>query len=220
MATLGSIPSSGLYQSESETISANGNLTKRYIVETTDEATFESGYTVGTSTASGLYLQEITKRAAKGFSRYDLKYVTYDELVITGTVDDGISKGSDTNVYEAPIHSHPKYNKATSDVEGYPVLDNTIGTAAYAYLPGVTGFLRPATTYTKTTILNSFTFSEANITEGVGDLESPSGVTSADPDKWMKVGKSVSPMGDKYQVTETWQYAPGGWTPEIYKNGL
>ena len=60
--------------------------------------------------------------------------------------------------------------------------------------------------YSYTDIVSSFTFSEANIISGVGSLSAPTGMTSPTTDKWLKTGRSVSPVGDKFQIVDTWEY--------------
>lgn len=209
MTTIGTVTSTGLYQSDSETISAAGSITRRYVNETTDEAAFLAQYSVGTSVYSGLVLSDITIRRAKGFNRYDLKYVTAEELVQIQYGGTGTSKSSDVSSYEEPIEQHPGYDDGQSEAEGVPIVSGK-------KMEGVTGYLKPATTYSKTTITNSESFSELNLTSGVGDLGTPDGVTGATGTNWLKVGKSITPVGDKYQTVETWQFLPGGWEPLLY----
>jgi hypothetical protein len=62
--------------------------------------------------------------------------------------------------------------------------------------------------YAYTQIVAAFTFSETNIIDGVGEFSAPTGMNSPSSGKWLKTGKSVSPTGDKYQITETWEYHP------------
>ena len=210
MATLGTVTATGLYQSDTETISATGAINRRYVTETSDESTFLGQYAVGTSTYNGLYLSDISISRAKGYSRYDLKYVTAEELVQIQYGGTGTSKSSDVSTFEQPIEQHPDYSLGQSEAAGYPVLDPN------KPKPGVTGYLKPSTTYSLTTISNSESFSESNLTDGVGETGLPSGVTSGTAANWLKVGKAVTPVGDKYQTVETWQFLPGGWDPDIY----
>lgn len=213
MATVGTIAGTGVIQDTVEVTSSRGSITKKYIVETADKATFLAQFSLGTSTDSGFTLAEIKERAAKGFSEFELRYVTAEELVQIEFGGTGTSKASDASTYEEPIEQHPDYSEGSSEVNGVPTLIGAGGTTTH---PGVTGYLKPSTTYTYTQIVNSFTFSESNIVENVGSLNTPTGVSGATGTNWLKVGKSVSPVGDKYQITETWQYLPGGWKTSIY----
>lgn len=188
----------GTIQQTKRTYKSNGTKTIEYVLATTDEATFLGSYSVGTSVDDGLYLESITMQRFKGVSRASLFFVTEEQL-IQGSSSTGVSKASDSNASEEPIETHPDY----------------VATWATSK-PGVTSYLLPSPTYTRTEIQNSFTFSESNIIDAVGTIDSPTGLTGATANKWLKTSLTVSPQGDKFEVTETWQYNKYGWDTDIY----
>jgi hypothetical protein len=160
---IGTIPAAGVPQPVKTTYQAQGKKVVEFMLLTSDEATFLSSYTIGTSTSGGLYLATIDTEASKGLTRATLTYVPLEMLINYGGTT--TTKSSDASTNNVPQYSY-------------------------------------------TQIVTSFTFSEANIIDGVGQLSAPPGMTSPTTDKWLKTGKSVSPTGDKYQITETWEYVP------------
>jgi hypothetical protein len=83
-------------------------------------------------------------------------------------------------------------------------------------LAGIDGFLSPQPIYTRTEILGSYTFSEANAIDNVARVFTTAqmatqGLSGATTLLWLKVGLNVRTVGDKYEKTERWQYAENGW---------
>lgn len=75
---------------------------------------------------------------------------------------------------------------------------------------GVHTVLRFPVTVTRTEIVSSFTFSEANLISGVGARSAPTGVTSPTSDAWLKTGRVVR-VGDVISVQDTWAYDANLW---------
>ena len=200
MTEIGSL-AGGTRQEERRTYQTKDRKTVEYVLASSDEATFLGSYSIGTSLSDGLYLESIDLRNFKGVTRATLTYVTEEELVNLRYGGTGTSKASDSNGVELPIELNPNWSLSWESTK-----------------PGVTSFIAPQPTYTYTQIVNSFTFSESNIVENVGTLDSPTGMTSPSANKWLKTSKTVTPQGGKYQITETWQYNASGWDTDIYSS--
>lgn len=212
---IGDLTTSGTVQQVSQKYGPKGQLTESYVVATSNESTFLSGYTIGVSTKSGLYLADITVRRNKGVSRIDLEYTTIEELT-NRYIGDSTIKGSEAASVERSIFEHPDCsNKEERNTGAVPVVGGNLK-------PGVESYLTPSITYTYTENVDSFTFSEANVVDGVGGLSDPTGMTSPTAGSWLKVSKSVQSNGESYTITETWQHrgysngTAGVWDPDIY----
>jgi len=84
---------------------------------------------------------------------------------------------------------------------------------------GVEAFLSPQPIYRRVEVLASFTFNETNAIDDVGKIDNtPEGLVSPTSGKWLKVGFVVRSVGDKFEQTETWQYAANGWDTDIYSS--
>lgn len=68
-----------------------------------------------------------------------------------------------------------------------------------------------STEYVYTSYAASFTWSEANITTGVGATGAPTGLSSATADNWKLVGYSVRLDGDLTEVSKRYKYSSIGW---------
>ena len=198
MTEIGSL-AGGTRQEERRTYQTKDRKTVEYVLASSDEATFLGSYSIGTSLSDGLYLESIDLRNFKGVTRATLTYVTEEELVNLRYGGTGTSKSSDSNAVELPIKRNPNWSISWEDSK-----------------PGYESFIVPQPTYTYTQIVNSFTFSESNIVDNVGTINSPTGMTSPSANKWLKTSKTVTPQGGKYQITETWQYNASGWDTDIY----
>jgi hypothetical protein len=198
MTEIGSL-AGGTRQEERRTYQTKDRKTVEYVLASSDEATFLGSYSIGTSLSDGLYLESIDLRNFKGVTRATLTYVTEEELVNLRYGGTGTSKASDSNGVELPIELNGNHSKSWETTK-----------------PGVTSFIAPQPTYTYTQIVSNFTFSESNIVENVGTIDSPTGMSSPSANKWLKTSKTVTPQGDKYQITETWQYSASGWDTDIY----
>jgi len=198
MTEIGSL-AGGTRQEERRTYQTKDRKTVEYVLASSDEATFLGSYSIGTSLSDGLYLESIDLRNFKGVTRATLTYVTEEELVNLRYGGTGTSKSSDSNAVELPIKRNPNWSISWEDSK-----------------PGYESFIVPQPTYTYTQIVNSFTFSESNIVDNVGTINSPTGMTSPSANKWLKTSKTVTPQGGKFQITETWQYASNGWDTEVY----
>lgn len=64
---------------------------------------------------------------------------------------------------------------------------------------------------------NTFTFSEKNMTAGVGLIDnSPTGMSNPTPGRWKKTGRNVRKAGANVEVTDIWQYDTNGWDIDLY----
>ena len=132
---------------------------------------------------------------------------------------------ADANAVERPIEQHPSFSAGASiyDVNGVLTTGaSTTGTLVTPYVGGlkygVTSYLVPAPTFTRTEILSSFTFSEANIVAAVGTRNAPTGMTSPTANKWLKTRLSIRKTGKVIEKSETWQSSEPGktWDTDIY----
>lgn len=82
---------------------------------------------------------------------------------------------------------------------------------------GVTSKSVYTLTYTRTEYFNSFTFTEANMVDMVGRIDTPTGVTTPTANAWLQSGRSVRKSSDSlYEVTDEWTYDKGLWDTTIY----
>ena len=130
------------------------------------------------------------------------------------------------NSIERPIEQHPDFVASTSvyDVNGVLTVGAfEEGTLVTPYVGtelkyGVTSYMTPAPTYTRTEILSSFTFSEANLIAAVGTICDPTGLTSPTAGKWLKTELSLRKIGKVVEKAETWQHSGlfNAWDTDIY----
>ena len=127
----------------------------------------------------------------------------------------------------------PPVGTVTQEIDANPMEvpitlgnDEAISEAAVALhrKNGIEAFLKPQPIYRRVEILNSFDFDETDFTDGIGEViltvgkidNSPEGITNPSTGTWLKVGYVARTVGDKYEKTETWQYASNGWDATIY----
>jgi hypothetical protein len=132
-----------------------------------------------------------------------------------------ITLESDSNTIEIPIQQHPNFYAPDSyrDPETgvyHAFLKAGGGGPGGTDYPGVESYLVPQPTFTRTEVLSSFTFSEANIIANVGKRDAPTGMTSPAANKWLKMRLSIRKSGNVIEKSETWQYASGDWKSDIY----
>jgi hypothetical protein len=120
---------------------------------------------------------------------------------------------TDANAMAFPIEQHPGFQPSSSLYENGVLITPYVGTALK---PGVMEYYIPQPTFTRTEVLSSFTFSEANIISAVGTRNAPTGMTGPTAGKWLKMRLAVRKSGNVVEKTETWQYASGGWDTDIY----
>lgn len=120
---------------------------------------------------------------------------------------------ADANPIEIPIEQHPNFSPGQSQ---YDDAGNIVTPYVNGLKPGVTSYQVPQPTFTRTEILSSFTFSEANIISNVGKRNAPTGMTSPTANKWLKTRLSLRQSGNVVEKTESWQYAGNGWDTDIY----
>lgn len=126
--------------------------------------------------------------------------VTYRPFGSTVIKENGsVIQTADSNAMDIPIERHPSYSASWATSKA-----------------GVESYLEPQPVYVRTSYTGTFGFSESTLIADVGKRNSPTGLTGATADKWLKTGISVRQIGDQYEITETWQYAANGWDTDIY----
>ena len=200
----------GTQTDRNRTYQADGSITDTYTMAASEVAAFIATYTIGTSAIGTLKLAEINENTSKGFSRVTLKFVTPSAYSTEFGGTDNV-KSADCASSENPIALHPKSYSPYPDEDGVWSL---LISGSESKKPGVESYLIPSPTYEYSTVQSSFTFSEANIISGVGELSDPTGMTSPTTGAWLKVSRRISPEGESFRVTDIWQY--GGWDDEIY----
>jgi len=68
--------------------------------------------------------------------------------------------------------------------------------------------------YHYTQYASSFTWSESNLVDGIGETGAPTGISGATPEKWLMAGMSVRDDGDVVEKRTTWKYHALGWKDE------
>lgn len=195
--------------------SADGSLVKTVEMPAAYEATYLATIAIG-DTDGSFRLAEISSDVSKGKCTVTQTYVTGTAYTGRyGGTGDPVLNG-DTSATEERIELHPLYSDTDSELFGYPVLKDG---STYYYLKGVESYLKPMTTYSRTTIESSFTWSQSNLVLGVGECSAPTGLTGATASKWLKVARVPVTEGDKTRLTETWQYNPDGWAAGVYEGG-
>jgi hypothetical protein len=179
----------GTRQQISRSYRTDGTKTIEYVLASTDETAFLGSYNVGTSVDDGLVLESIEIQNNKGVTRATLRFVTEEELINISYGGTGNSKASDANGAQIPLRQHPNYPNMSAAIK-----------------EDVEAYIQPQPIYTYTSIVNTFSFTESNVVDGVGELSAPTGMTSPTANCWLKMSKTVSPVGSKYRITETWQH--------------
>ena len=120
-----------------------------------------------------------------------------------------VIRDSDGTGQEVPIRQHPNCSNRLA-LDEPPV----IGGIAK---PGVESYIVPAIIYRRSAYSASFTWSESNLTSGVGTRSAPTGLSSPTTGRWLTTGLRVQEqVGGGAIKTETWQYSPTGWDTDIY----
>lgn len=124
-----------------------------------------------------------------------------------------ITYESDANAIEIPIQQHPNYSPGSSYRDSDGIFHAFLSGNDH---PGVESYMVPQPTFTRTEVLSSFTFSEANIISAVGTRNAPTGMTSPTAGKWLKTRLAIRASGSVVEKSESWQYASAGWDADIY----
>jgi hypothetical protein len=84
-------------------------------------------------------------------------------------------------------------------------------------LYGVRDYLKASATFKQTRYYGSRGAVPAAVVGEVGRISNPTGLSGADPGKWLCAGAQMRQMGDSYQVGRVWLAATTGvWNPVIY----
>lgn len=163
---------------------------------------------------TGLFVTDIVVTKEGQLSRAEIVYDQPNRAratEINPPFSTGTGGGTDTellaatsNAQEIPIEQHPDYGTWTA--------------AQKASLAGVTSYLLPNPTFTRTTFVTTWSWTESAVVENVGKLEDPTGMTSPTASKWLKVAYDVREVGGGWEITEVWQYASKGWSTLVYES--
>lgn len=148
-----------------------------------------------------------------GYETVELVYAPNDPPSFNSAPAGTVTQEADANPIEIPIQQHPNYSPGASYWDKDGVLHAFIGGNEKI---GIEAYMVPQPTYTRTEVLASFTFSEANIIANVGTIEAPTGMTSPTAGKWLKTRLSIRKSGSVVEKSESWQYATAGWDTDIY----
>jgi len=124
-----------------------------------------------------------------------------------------ITREADSNAIDIPIGQHPNASPGNNYDE-----ENKIGKGDWE---GIESYIDPQPQYIRKEVLDSFTFSEANIIHNVGKIHTgaqmnTAGMSAATDGKWLKMSLRIGESGDNYDKSEMWQYAENGWRTDIY----
>jgi hypothetical protein len=208
--TFGDMPATGIFQRRQRKYTADGGFTDLFVIKTSDLATFLAANAVG-STSGTFRLAEITEESTKGVSRMSLQYVTPSAYTLRYGGTGIVNQEGDSNAQEVPIWLHPDCSNPEDAGTGNPPI---IGGNAK---PGVESYIKPAPTYTRSEVVSSFAFTEANLIDNVGKRQAPTGVTSPTANAWLKMSKTPVPEGENFRIVETWQHSPTLWDEDIYE---
>lgn len=157
---------------------------------------------------NSLPLRSYSERIAGGKKTVTASYVPASASRRGSPPVGTVNRSSGGTAQEIPIRLHPLCSNPENPDE--PPIINGVAK------PGVESYLVPGVIYTRSEVLNSAIWTEANLISGLGALSAPTGITGASANKWLKVARDVSETGDGTTITDTWQYAPDGWDTDIY----
>lgn len=175
-------------------------VTRIYKILATSAAGATPAYGTADATYTSSYLREVYLDGVKG-NVATLRFVYKPDNFIVSPIErvGTITFEADSNSIEVPIEENPNYSRSWDK-------------------PGVTSYMVPAPVFRRTEILNSFTWSEANVIANVGKRQNPTGMISPTSNAWLKTSLSVRQNGSSYEKVETWQHAGVGrtWDTDIY----
>ena len=192
----------------------DGQIQDTYEMSPGQVSTFLGTVTIGTTTQDGLILAEIDESERGGKAVLRLTFVTEADYTLryAGSITPIFE--ADTNATEIPIWQHPE----CSNREGWrenedPVIGGNVKDG------NLQAFLVPAPTFTRVRTVTSFTWSEANVIEKVGRRQTPTGMSGATANRWLKTAHVPVQDGDVVRIRETWQFNPIGiWDIDVYPN--
>ncbi len=134
---------------------------------------------------------------------------------------------SDSNAVEQPIEKCPPEYFRTATYGDEQAEWEASGNAATLKAGGNEGWIDPQPTVTRTDAVesSSFTFTEAEIIDSVGQVLSSGsmgswGVNSASSGKWLFTNKRIVKNGETVTISRTAQYNREGWeTTYVYIDG-
>lgn len=148
---------------------------------------------------------EITPIGMPGFCELTVVYTYPLGVSITKREDGEIVKSSNVTSSRIPI-----------DDPGLLTLGYTQSDIDALRKAGYLAVNVSSVEYSYTQYLESFTWSESNITEddnnvSVGKTGSPEGLSSPTSGKWMFVGRSIRDDGELVETTDVWKFNALGW---------
>lgn len=162
---------------------------------------------IGDLTSSGTIGQTRRSYRPDGSKVVEYTVATTDEGTFLGTYTIGTSTDDGLTLSQIDVLAYKGVSRVTLNyVTGSTLARSGIVDATSQQSDSTLGADGPVATYTYTSVVSSFDWSQGNIIEDVGDLGLPTGMTSAVITDWRKTGKSVVEMGDNYVITETWEY--------------
>lgn len=142
--------------------------------------------------------------------------IYFPEEWATSIPEDSPSVGNiqfegDANTIDVPLGQSPD---ATS--QNYDAKKN-IGIGAWK---GIQAYLDPRPIFRRIEVLSSFTFTEQNIVENVARRYSSAqmateGLAQATDNFWLKTGRRIRGVGDKFEQADQWQYSKL-WDTDLY----
>lgn len=156
-----------------------------------------------------------------GFETVELVYGPPNPMSMNTPTVGTITYEADANVLEIPIQQHPNFYSGKLEDDGsYTANLHDWGQSGPGTdFPGLQSYLVPQPIFSRTEILSSFTFTEANIISNVGKICAPTGMTSPTSGAWLKTRLSVRKNGNIIEKSESWQYASAGWESYVYPTG-
>lgn len=147
-------------------------------------------------TADAVYTNAFLRHARKvpyGHSDYVELILTFSpinnneiiDLPPVGSVWFDIS----SSARQVPIEQWPAYDSLTDDQKK------------------ASSFTEYFQVVTRREVKSTFEMTEANIIGTVGTLEAPTGVNGCTEGKWYKTEMGIRKYGEKYEITETWEYS-------------
>lgn len=149
--------------------------------------------------ADSVYTNAFFRHARKvpyGHSNYAELYLTFSPLNNNDIIDmppvGSVWFDISSSARQVPIEQHPNYSTLTD---------------AQKQASSFTEYFQIVT---RREVRSTFEMTEANIKGTVGTLEAPKGVNACTEDKWYKTEMGIRKYGDKYEITETWEYSDYG----------
>jgi hypothetical protein len=186
-------------------VTRTGSLKNSQVKAYLDALVFGTADSVYTSAVlTGAQADQITGDTTKITLTYSPVNASFEVLPPVGTVIQEV----DANGIDIPLKKNPNATSVYIDAE---------------IKKGVEAYLSPQPIYRRIEILGSYAFDENGGLDSMEEVQSvgliddtPEGIANPQATKWLKTGYVVRAVGDKFEKTETWQYAENGWDTDLY----